>query len=457
MSDTTEPSRTEPNTTEPGQREHSSIGHALNAHFPTTTVIACHAWIEDQLGGAFKVASELAEHLAACGHRVCYVSSTSQAVFQNPTLSRGVELWRYRQPVARSPHPGNLWNHVRETFRVTRSIAKTSHIVCFNGHTPLQFLGGSLAAGANCPRHIYSVHSPFDDELQANWGQRNPTIKQRLGRRIAGLIERQNCSRATQVQTLSRYTLNVMRRKHPRALRDKGIVSPGWVDTHRFQPAVDRRVLRATLDPIWQTQDPLFFALRRLEPRMGLDRLIDAAGCLRDASGCRPFRLIIGGSGSLRGYLEQRVGNLGLNNCVFFSGRISDERLPDCYAAADCFVLPSTALECFGLIVLEAFACGTPVIGTPVGAIPELLAGNNRGWLTEGTDAGQIAARMREFLECRLKFDARSLRSIAESYDQAAGVSRLAAICLSETAVNERQHEKANSPGGSTEAASGEQ
>jgi glycosyltransferase involved in cell wall biosynthesis len=54
-------------------------------------------------------------------------------------------------------------------------------------------------------------------------------------------------------------------------------------------------------------------------------------------------------------------------------GFVADEDLATLYASADLFVLPTLTLEGFGLVTVEALACGTPVIGTPVGATPEIL------------------------------------------------------------------------------------
>jgi glycosyltransferase involved in cell wall biosynthesis len=161
---------------------------------------------------------------------------------------------------------------------------------------------------------------------------------------------------------------------------------------------------------------------------MGLERLLEAAGQLRNEQ--RGFRLIIGGAGSLRESLEKEVHRLGFQKDVFLVGRVPDERLAECFAAADCFILPSLALECFGLIILEAYACGTPVLGTPVGAIPELISDERREWLTDGTSSYDIAARMREFLDGRLAADPQRLQAFAEQFNLQKGTARLAATCL---------------------------
>jgi glycosyltransferase involved in cell wall biosynthesis len=147
---------------------------------------------------------------------------------------------------------------------------------------------------------------------------------------------------------------------------------------------------------------------------MGLDSLVEAAKLLREQE--LRFRVIIGGSGSAEESLRRQILGEGLQDLVLLAGRISDEHLPLCFAAADCFVLPTRALECFGLIVLESFACGTPVIGTPVGAIPELVSKQGAGWLAADASGRAIADRMAAFLRQDLRWDRASLRRFAEPW-----------------------------------------
>ena len=75
-------------------------------------LITSHAWYHEQIGGSFKIATELAEYLAGRGRRVFYVCSTRERVPVNPTIEHGVELWRYPLPRAASLHPANVLYHV---------------------------------------------------------------------------------------------------------------------------------------------------------------------------------------------------------------------------------------------------------------------------------------------------------------------------------------------------------
>jgi glycosyltransferase involved in cell wall biosynthesis len=74
-------------------------------------------------------------------------------------------------------------------------------------------------------------------------------------------------------------------------------------------------------------------------------------------------------------------------------------------------------LECFGLIVLEAFAAGTPVIASRSGAIPEIAGRQGEDWLFDPGNDQQLAIRMRRFLTGDLPCTA-NLRQIAEEFDR---------------------------------------
>lgn len=78
-----------------------------------------------------------------------------------------------------------------------------------------------------------------------------------------------------------------------------------------------------------------------------------------------------------------------------FAGLIPEADLASFYQAADCFVLPTRSLEGFGLVTVEALACGTPVLGTPVGATPEILAPLAPELLTDDASPEALARGIR--------------------------------------------------------------
>jgi len=104
---------------------------------------------------------------------------------------------------------------------------------------------------------------------------------------------------------------------------------------------------------------------------MGLENLISAFGIVRN--GHKDILLVVGGEGPLETPLREQARRCGVEDFVKFTGYIPDEDLPSYYQMADLFILPTTELEGFGLVTVEALASGLPVLGTPVGGTREIL------------------------------------------------------------------------------------
>jgi len=94
---------------------------------------------------------------------------------------------------------------------------------------------------------------------------------------------------------------------------------------------------------------------------------------------------------------------LGLSDRVRFTGRLIDGELSLAYQAADAFLLPTNSLKCFGLIILEALACGCPVIATDAGAIPEIMKAILPDFIVPAGDPIALREKIRDFLEHRLQ------------------------------------------------------
>lgn len=396
-------------------------------------LIVCHAWHEENFGGAFKLAAEFAQYLANRGYDLHFLCGTDQKNYSNPTMINGIQLWRYQFPKAPSPSPANLWGHLYSTWLLTRKIVNQADIGYLNGHSPLQFLASCYALKHKDCSKVYSVHSPFVEELKENWGigevgsqKSGVSFKREFALFLVRQLEKMIYNQADKIQCYSEYSLSLLKKLYSKESHNKSVVCPGWVDLNRFQPSADRNETRKRLGYPWKPGIPTFLSVRRLERRMGLDNLI--AGCSILKSEGYQFNLMIGGSGPLQHEFEHEISKSGLNEYVHLLGRISEHDLPLTYAAADCFVLPTRALECFGIIVLEAFACNTPVIATPVGSIPELMGEYGRhGWLCSDISPAAIADRMRAFLKGELNTDG-TLRNHAMSYSYSAVPVGLEAI-----------------------------
>ncbi len=133
-------------------------------------------------------------------------------------------------------------------------------------------------------------------------------------------------------------------------------------------------------------------AVGRLVDKKGFDVLIEAID-LADAD----LHLRIVGDGPQRPALEHRIAELRLENRVTFVGRRTHEELPACYAGSDVVIVPSV-IDARGdrdglpNVVLEAMACGRPVIASDVSAIPTAVIDGTTGWLVPPGDAAALAA-----------------------------------------------------------------
>ena len=149
-------------------------------------------------------------------------------------------------------------------------------------------------------------------------------------------------------------------------------VYPG-VDA-RFTPQESKNALQSLAYDLPEGCEQLVVAARRLVPRMGLQDLVAAMAVLPKVA------CVILGDGPQRGELQKEIERLHLNDRVRLAGRVTDEDLQSWYSGADLVTVPSLALEGFGLITLEALACGTPVVVRPVGGLAEAVQGFEAGW-----------------------------------------------------------------------------
>lgn len=398
-----------------------------------TIIIVCHAWFYEQIGGSFKIATEQAIEFVKQGYRVCYVCSTrleeANANQRHRYIEQGVEICAYEAPKSKSPSVSNIYAHIKRTRTIVQEICSSSDVLAIIGHSPLQFCGAYKPAIRNKIHSAYAVHSPFDEELKSHWTNSKPSLIRKAAVWVAHQIEKKNLKMTTVIQTDSEFTRNHLIKSFGNWVASKSKVASGYVDCERFQPVEDKTAGRSKSNLKWEPAVPTFFTIRRLEPRMGIDTLVKAAGLLKAKN--HSFRMLIAGAGSQLEELEEITRELSLEDNIHFPGRLSDEDVAESFALADCFVLPTKSLECFGLIILEAFACDTPVIATTAGAIPELANQQGEGWVIPPDNPEILAERMSAFLEGSLA-KSKDLRGIALNYERKLALKRLADAHLPE-------------------------
>jgi len=200
-------------------------------------------------------------------------------------------------------------------------------------------------------------------------------------------IERVVYARGSRLIVLSRAFASILEREYG-VSHSRVHVVPGGVDLERFTVRESRLEARAILG--WPTDRPIVFTLRRLVRAKGVENLIDAVDEVRRR--VHDVLFIVAGTGPLAPALKQRVAERKLDSFVRFAGYVADADLPTLYRAADLFVVPTVALEGFGLVVIEALACGTPALVTPIAGLPEVVSDLEAALIFEGTRPDQLAS-----------------------------------------------------------------
>ena len=290
-----------------------------------------------------------------------------------------------------SPILPRLWA-TRTNFRKTR-VGKPDAI-------NLHFALYSLPILDLLPQDVpitFNFHGPWASESQQEGvGKISTFLKEQL-------VEKRVYQRCDRFIVLSQAFRQILATNY-QVPWSKIHVIPGGVDLDRFQPNLSRQEARSKLN--WPQDRPILFTSRRLVNRVGIDKLLTALALV--VPRIPDVWLAIAGKGPLQLTLQQQAESLGLSDRVKFLGFLPDDELPIAYQAADLMIMPSQSLEGFGLAIVEALACGTPAVCTPVGGMPEILTPFSRELITASGEATAIAASLIDLLLGKLPIPSRS-------------------------------------------------
>lgn len=367
-------------------------------------LIVCQLFYPDTVGGSERVIYEQARGLTRRGHSVTVAVQRARPDLAAEESIDGIRVRRYGNPRRRFWLGASLIDLTagKAALRRLLAVEQFDAVVL---HHPSSAGAYFAARGKNVSPALYVFHASVYRELVFQKKEKKRPVTQSVIGIIVGSvatpillarlrsIERGAILRSQRIAVLSDFSKQVVMETYK--IAEESIVKiPGGVDLETYRPCPNIRALRERLH---LPQDRMvFLTVRRLIPRMGLEELLVAAARLfrRETN----FQLYIGGAGPEREPLQRLAKKLGIQRFVTFLGFIAARDLPDYYAAADLFVLPSVAFEGFGIATLEAIASGTPVLGTPVGASPELINQLDPTLIVEAATSDALTAGLADFI-----------------------------------------------------------
>jgi N-acetyl-alpha-D-glucosaminyl L-malate synthase BshA len=206
--------------------------------------------------------------------------------------------------------------------------------------------------------------------------------------------------------------------------KEKVVVIPNGIDLNDFNLRCSKDECRKILN--LHTNEKIVLFVGGLEPRKAPDILIKAMS--KVVKSVPNSKLVIVGSGSMEKMLKNLVRSLGTSEHIRFAGFVKNDEKVLYYRSADVFALPSL-YEIFGIVNLEAMACGVPIVASKVGGIPEIVKRGENGLLVPPRDVDALADAIIYLLEnedirkrmgerAKVMVKAYSWEKIAEKYEE---------------------------------------
>ena len=349
----------------------------------------------DTFGGAGRVAYHLSLQLCKRGHEVHVLTRNPGSVLPSKE-NMEADLCVHRCNLPAKEGLGIFQNEIKNAYREARRANQETPFDLVCAHQSLVAAGPLLSRRFRKIPFLYCFYSPWHEEYlikKRNMKRETPWSAKGIAF-FMRQMEKRILSKALKILVLSRYSAEQISAIHQLA-KEKVVMIPGGIDLNRFRlPEGGKGAAKKSLDiPSDQTA---FLTVRNLVPRMGIENLLEAFN--RSDALRKKGLLLVGGEGFLKEPLRAMVKEYGLEASVKFLGRISEDDLPRYYQAADFFVLPTRELEGFGLVILEAMACGTPVLGTPIGAIPESVGLFDKNLLFEGVRSEDMKTKLEDVI-----------------------------------------------------------
>lgn len=225
---------------------------------------------------------------------------------------------------------------------------------------------------------------------------------------------------------------------------DDVVEIPNGVDTNLFRPDLDGSPVRRRHGLSEAAKVILFVgALDQAHHYRRVDLLLQAMASLEGED----VKLLVAGDGDTRSHYEAIAAELGLAERAVFLGGIDHSALPRIYAAADLVVLPSQLQESFGLVLIEAMACGKPVVASNLPGVRSVVSDGRDGLLVRPGDVDELVAKLQMLLDNhtrRREMGEQGRKKVEQRYSWPQVVVQLEAICVKMVRDEDHQGRRAH-------------
>ena len=312
----------------------------------------------DLRGGVHTYVYEVAKRLAINGHTIFILAKKIRSDLKDKEVIDGINIYRYNF----KQYKLGFLTHISSIINMHKKfeeLMKDNSFDLISVHSPHAAFGINLSAKGKALPRIYTFHALLHREefltvygrkyLWYQWRRYIKPLWLPIYFFLMKRLENFGLKRCEKIVLLSSFTSECLVETHHIA-KNKIVEIPSGVDVNRFKPATDKNAVRRKLElPL---EKSILITVRRLVPRMGLDNLIKAMPAVFESY--PNAILLIGGEGPLKLELQTLIFKLKLKDRVTLVGPITDEELPLYYQASDLFILPTRALEGFGIVTLEA-------------------------------------------------------------------------------------------------------
>jgi len=338
------------------------------------------------------------------------VYSGTKAGFKQPTTINGVSFFPLYSTDRIFPLDNWFFN---------RSISKKGSAIgadIYEAHAVSGYgLINALNKQGTKKPFIHTIHGVLADEFEQAKKNGYDSFRGRIANYFMFRLAKQEsetAKNATLIVTISKYSLEKMKHFY-NVDEGKVRIVPNGVDPEKFKPTADREAARRQFG---LRNEPCVLFVGSLIHRKGLPFLVEAAKKI--VKEWTETQFLIAGEGPLRNQLGKSIEAANLSRNFKFLGNLNDDKLPVLYGCADVFALPSIQ-EGQGIVLLEAQACGKPIVAFDIGGVNEAVRDRETGLLVKLGNTEEFADALLKLISGKAlqqKMGANGRRFVVENF-----------------------------------------